>query len=294
MIKIGTVCSGVEAPIVALETMGVEFDHVYSCELDDKCVDVISQKFSPVTIYRDMWDLSQMNDIPYCDILVAGLPCQAFSAIGFQKGLEDERGILFRALTEIMRKSKPKYVVFENVRNMIKHDNGNSFREICDAFHSIGYNITYKILKTSDYGIPQNRSRVYGVCYREGDEDGMNYMFPAPCGLKITLDDILGGNAEREIGYTVRVGGRLSAIGDRHNWDGYIVDGREMRIGSAEAAMLQGFPRDFYDGTGISENEAMKQMGNTMSVPVVGMVIGNLLFNGEKLITKSKKNFQPS
>jgi len=286
MLKVGTVCSGVEAPIVALESMGIDFEHVYSCELDDACVELISHKFSPNHIYRDMWELSQLDDIPRCDILIAGLPCQAFSAIGFQRGLEDERGILFRALTEIMRKSGPKYVVFENVRNILKHDNGNSFKEICRAFGSIGYKMTYKLMRTSDYGIPQNRTRVYGVCYKAGDADGANYAFPAPCGLRKTLDDILGGKAERTMAYTVRVGGRLSAIGDRHNWDGYIVDGKEMRIGSREAALLQGFPEDFYDGTGISETEAMKQMGNTMSVPVVGMVMGNLLFDGEKLVKR--------
>lgn len=285
-VRIATVCSGVEAPVMALKKMKIDFEHVYACELDDACVRVISKKYSPNEIYRDMWELSQMDEVPKCDVLIAGLPCQAWSAIGHQKGFEDERGILFRALCDIMRKSQPKYVVFENVKNMIKHDNGRSFEIICQAFAEVGYSVKYRLMKTSDYGIPQNRHRIYAICHRISDAHGENYRFPAPIPLIMTLGDILGGKVERKIAYTVRVGGRLSPIGDRHNWDGYIVDGREMRIGPRHAAMLQGFPADFYDGIDVSDTEAMKQMGNTMSVPVVGMVVGNLLFDGEKLVTK--------
>ncbi len=283
-IKIGTVCSGIDAPILAMESMGIDFEHVYSCEVDESCIEVIKNRFHPKHLYKDMWDLSSSEDIPYCDILIAGLPCQAFSNIGQQRGLEDERGILFKSLTEIMRKSKPKYVVFENVRNMIKHDNGHTFQIICEAFAEVGYTIKYKLLKTSDYGLPQGRVRIYAICYRIGDEDGENYIFPAPVGLKVQLNEVLGGQCDRKLAYTVRVGGRQSPINDRHNWDGYIVDGKEMRLGPQHACMLQGFPKDFYEGLDISESSAMKQMGNTMSVPVIGMVMGNLLFDNVKLM----------
>jgi DNA (cytosine-5)-methyltransferase 1 len=283
-IRVGTVCSGIDAPIVALKSMGINFEHVYSCEIDDACVSVINKKFNPNNLYRDMWDLSRMKEIPECDILIAGLPCQAFSNIGQQRGLEDKRGVLFRSLTEIMRKSKPKYVVFENVRNMLKHDNGNSFKAIRDAFAEVGYSLKYKLMKTSDYGLPQGRTRIYAICYRTDDQDGINYEFPTPRELQVSLGEILGGETDRKLAFTLRVGGRHSPINDRHNWDGYIVDGKEMRIGPRHASMLQGFPADFYDDIDISESAAMKQMGNTMSVPVVGMVLANLLFAGKNMM----------
>jgi len=284
IVKIGTVCSGVDAPVFALTKLGINFEHMYSCEMDDACVSLIGQKYKPHEIHRDMWDLAEREDIPYCDILIAGLPCQAFSNIGKKLGLQDERGILFRALTKIMEKSKPKYVIFENVRNILTHDNGKTFNIISAAFAEVGYTFKYKLMKTSDYGLPQGRVRVYAVCHRIGDKDGEDYMFPAPIGLKVTLDEILGGKAERKIAFTVRVGGRSMPIGDRRNWDGYIVDGEEMRLKQNHVAMLQGFPADFYEGTGVCKTQALKQMGNTMTVPVVGMVMANLLFDGKKLM----------
>jgi len=283
VLRVGTVCSGIEAPIQAMKQINVPFKHVYACECDEHCQKIIESKYKPEKMYEDLWAMADMEDLPTCDILIAGLPCQAFSSIGNQEGFNDRRGLLYLPLMKIMRKTNPKYVIFENVQNVLKHNDGNTFWVIEQSFDAIGYKMKHQVLMSSDYGVPQLRKRVYVVCYRENDPDGKAYQFPEPIPLKRSLSDILGGKTEREYAFTLRVGGRCSPINDRHNWDGYIVDGKEMRIGPREASILQGFPEDFYNGVDIKDEQAMKQMGNTMTVDVVREVIRKLQFKRHEL-----------
>jgi DNA (cytosine-5)-methyltransferase 1 len=285
-LRVGTVCSGIESPIQALNDMGISYTHEYACEKDDKCVHVITQKFNPPRLYRDLWEMSDHDDLPEVDVLVAGLPCQAFASIGHRKGFDDERGRLYVPLLKIMEKTKPKYVLFENVTGILNHDKGQTFRTIMEEFVKAGYSYKKEICKSYNYGVPQNRRRVYVVCYRTDDPDGAAYQYPSPIPLKKSLSDILGGHVDRKIGFTVRVGGRNSPIDDRHNWDGYRVDGIEKRLTVGQACELQGFPADFYSGISQSEDAFISQMGNAMTVPVVGAVMGNLLFDGVKLVEK--------
>jgi len=282
-IIVGTVCSGIEAPVVALQAMGIPFRHAFACESDKWCRKVIATKFSPRFLYDDLWEMAEDDNLPRCDILVAGLPCQAFSGIGQQGGLKDRRGQLFLPLCTLLRKVRPKYFVFENVASIVSKKNEFNFWLIMQAFYTHGYVVRYKKLLSSDYGVPQNRKRLYAVGHFKGDPDGETYEFPKPFPLITTLDHILGGHCDREFGYTVRVGGRNSPMGDRHNWDGYVVDGKEMRIGPEHAAQLQGFSKNFYKGVPVPEAEQMKQMGNTMTTTVIGAVMGNLLFDGVAL-----------
>jgi DNA (cytosine-5)-methyltransferase 1 len=270
--------------------MGIPFRHVFACESDKWCRKVVKSRFEPEIFYDDLWEMAEDDDFPICDILVAGLPCQAFSSIGQQGGLHDKRGQLFLPLCSLLRKVQPTYVIFENVASIMSKKNEFNFWLIMQAFYTHGYVFKCDQLLSSQYGVPQNRKRVYAVGYVKGDADGEAYEFPKPFPLMTSLDKILGGKCEREIGFTVRCGGRNSPIDDRHNWDGYIVDGKEMRIGPKHAAQLQGFPKGFYDGVDIPESEMMKQMGNTMTTTVVGAVMGNLLFDGVPLKKMRKKD----
>jgi len=282
-IAIGTVCSGIEAPIIALKNMKIPFRHAFACENDSACRMVIEIKCAPQVFYRDLWDMSELPGVPSCDILIAGLPCQAFSGIGRREGFDDPRGQLYKPLSLLLDRIGPKYMIFENVKNMLNHDKGRTFQKVVEHFQGYGYDMKYSVLISSDYGVPQLRKRVYAVCYRADDPDGEAYEFPQLVPLKLKLNKILGGDCDRELGYTVRVGGRNSPMGDRHNWDGYVVDGKEMRIGPEHAAQLQGFPKNFYKGVPVPEAEQMKQMGNTMTTTVIGAVMGNLLFDGVAL-----------
>ena len=110
-----------------------------------------------------------------------------------------------------------------------------------------------------------------------GFSDGAAYEPPPQRELTLTMGDILGGHCTRDIGFTLRVGGRKSPISGRHNWDGYVVDGEERRLTVHEAARMQGFPADFTFPN--SEKEAMKQLGNSVAVPAIQDYASNILLS---------------
>lgn len=100
------------------------------------------------------------------DLFVGGSPCQSFSSVGFQKGLEDTRGTLFYEFARLVKEIQPKIFIYENVRNMVNHDGGNTWLIISKVFKSLGYQIDYKILNAADFGIPQKRNRLFVVGIR--------------------------------------------------------------------------------------------------------------------------------
>ena len=105
----------------------------------------------------------EASDIPDHDILLAGFPCQAFSHAGLKKGFEDIRGTLFFDVARILKEKRPKAFLLENVKGLIAHDNGNTFKVILETLNELGYDVHYKILNTKDFNIPQNRERIYIV-----------------------------------------------------------------------------------------------------------------------------------
>ena len=178
-------------------------------------------------------------------------------------------------VANIIKEKNPKVVLLEKVRGLLTHDNGNTFEVIKNAMDELGYSFHYKILKASDYGVPQNRPRLYMVGIRKDLED--KFKFPEPIKLEKTMTDIFDGKkCDKEIGYTLRVGGRGSGVGDRRNWDSYIVNGKEYRIGIKEGKRMQGFPDDFVFP--VSETQAMKELGNSVAIPVVQAVVKEFLY----------------
>ncbi|MEX6040466.1 DNA (cytosine-5-)-methyltransferase [Staphylococcus haemolyticus] len=118
------------------------------------------------------------NEVPESDVIVGGFPCQAFSIAGYRKGFEDERGDLFFELLRIIKEREPRAIFIENVKNMVTHDEGNTFRVIREALTMNGYHIKWKVLNSKDYGnIPQNRERIYIVGFKSF-ESFQAYQFP--------------------------------------------------------------------------------------------------------------------
>jgi DNA (cytosine-5)-methyltransferase 1 len=205
-------------------------------------------------------------EIPDFDILCGGFPCQPFSQAGFKKGFEDDRGNLFFYIANIIDKKQPKAFFLENVRHLLKHDNNRTFATIQNIIQNdLGYSLYYKIVKASDFGLPQHRPRIFIVGFK--NDHLMNFEFPTPQPLKMSMSDIWGEPCSKEIGFTLRVGGRGSTINDRRNWDSYLVNGVEKRIGSKQGKKMQGFPDDFIFP--VSETQAMKQLGNSVAIPAV-------------------------
>ena len=117
--------------------------------------------------YEDICLLDGRSYKGKVDLFVGGSPCQSFSSVGFKKGLADTRGTLFYEYARLIDEIKPKVFIYENVRNLINHDNGNTWLIVKSVFENLGYCIDFKILNSRDFGIPQNRSRLFLVGYKK-------------------------------------------------------------------------------------------------------------------------------
>ena len=140
-------------------------------------------------------DITQIDekDIPKHDMICAGFPCQAFSVSGKQKGFEDIRGTLFFDIVRIAQFHKPKVLLLENVRNFERHDEGRTLKKVLRTLNKIGYDVNYKVLNASNYGLPQNRERIFFVCFRN-DLSIEPFYFPPIVEKKTSLYDILEEN----------------------------------------------------------------------------------------------------
>ncbi|VEP11534.1 Cytosine-specific methyltransferase [Hyella patelloides LEGE 07179] len=183
--------------------------------------------------------------------------------------------VIYFLYCRYFRGKKPSAYIIENVRHLLKHDNGRTFKIICEHLESVGYTVNYKILKASEYGLPQHRPRIFIVGFnKELIDTFWAFNFPLPIPLKMTMSDVWEGNCSRDIGFTLRVGGRRSPIDDRRNWDGYLVDGEVVRIKPEQGIKMMGFPNNFQFP--VSNTEAMKQLGNSVCVDVVYHVAGQV------------------
>ena len=117
------------------------------------------------TITDDVWQDFRGK----CDIITAGFPCQSFSVAGKQRGFEDVRGTMFFHLANATKQIKPRYFIFENVKNLLSHDKGRTFTTILRTLHDIGYDVQWSVLNSKDFGVPQNRERVYIVGHLRGE-----------------------------------------------------------------------------------------------------------------------------
>ena len=202
------------------------------------------------------------HEIPDFDLLTGGFPCQPFSQAGLKKGFEDIRGTLFFDIAEIMRVKKPKAYFLENVRHLHQHDNGRTFEVIKRTLtEELGYSFQEFIVKASYHGLPQHRPRLFMIGFRDPD---LTIAMPEKKPLSFSMSDVMGGAVDRDVGYTLRVGGRGSGVGDRRNWDSYLVDGVEQRLTPQQGLKMQGFPEGFEFP--VSNTAAMKQLGNSVAV----------------------------
>ncbi|MDD2744984.1 MAG: DNA cytosine methyltransferase [Candidatus Gracilibacteria bacterium] len=220
-------------------------------------------------------DITKINEkeVPDFDILCAGFPCQPFSQAGFKKGFSETRGTLFFDIIRILKEKKPGAFFLENVRHLLKHDEGRTFAIIKRTIEEeLGYSFFYKIVKASDFGLPQHRPRLFMVGFLDKTID---FKFPEPIELKSTMSDIWGGDCNKKIGFTLRVGGKGSKIDDRRNWDSYLVNGEIKRLSSKEGKKMQGLPEDF--SFPVSESQAMKQLGNSVAVPAIQAIAESII-----------------
>ena len=223
---------------------------------------------------KNFGDITQIkaDELPDFDCLVGGFPCQAFSIAGKRKGFEDTRGTLFFDLARILRAKQPRLFVFENVKGLLSHDGGRTFKTIIEAIDELGYDCQWQVLNSKNHGVPQNRERVYIVGHLRGT--------PRPEVFPLTSDD---GKDSRLSGHisntlTARYEG-AQAVGT-YIGEGELNAQKIRRLTPIECERLQGFPDNWtaegIDGA-ISDTQRYKMCGNAVTTNVVQAVFERIL-----------------
>ncbi|MFC4774101.1 DNA cytosine methyltransferase [Ruoffia tabacinasalis] len=193
--KVLSLFAGVGGIDLGFEQTG-QFETILANEFDSNAAKTYALNFNNQILVEDIHNIDA-TELPDFDVLLSGFPCQAFSVAGYRKGFEDERGDLFFETLRIIKEKRPRVVFLENVKNLVTHDNGNTFKVIKEALTYHGYYIKYKVMNAKDYGdIPQNRERIYIVGF-DNKEDYLNFSFPEAIERQTTLSDII--DFERKI-----------------------------------------------------------------------------------------------
>ena len=298
MLRVGTDCSGIEAPIQALLNMKVQFRHVFSCDADKYCRKSIEVNYHPEVMYDDMLKRNHA-ELPDVDLYICGFPCTPYSTLGLMKGSKDDRaGILDHCIQVILTK-QPLAFILQNVPSFRRMDGGEQFRRVIGALEDT-YQIEDHRLNTKRFGLPQNRERLYiigikrGACVRPCE---VQYFSTSP---KQSLDSILQDHKMYYDSPSPTVQRNVSSIRDPDPTKNYVATSQvfggaiqpmqEMcptlttssassywltkyrrRFTPTEMLLLQGFPLSFKQN--VSNTQLIRQAGNAMSVPVVGSVI---------------------
>lgn len=243
------------------------FECALACDIDPTARRNFEHNFG----LRPVGDITQLDaaDVPDHDVLCAGFPCQPFSHAGRHDGFGDTRGTMFFHVLRIVERKRPRCVVLENVPALLTHDGGRTFRTIVAHLDGAGYAAEHAVLKCSDYGLPQQRRRLFIVAIARDAPPSAPVLDLQSYRGVTTLSDFFGRAFERPFAYTIRCGGRRSGLRDRHNWDTYVVDGAEHRLTLDEARRLQGF--DEYELIGV-ETQRWKLLGNTIPTVFTRMI----------------------
>ena len=249
------------------------------------------------------------EEIPECDVIIGGPPCQSWSLAGAMKGKEDSRGQLFYEYVRVIKDKRPMAFVAENVKGIVSKAHIDSFNEIVDMFKEAGYTVTYKLVNDKNYGVPQDRERVFIVGIR--NDLGVTYEFPNTTnseGNYITLEDAIGDLRENpgewmegsfspifmsrnrrrswnEVAFTVQASGRQTQIHpdspemekvDKDKWQfKQDTNSKVRRMSVRECARIQTFP-DSFEFLGNPINENYKMIGNAVPVKLAESVASNL------------------
>ncbi len=193
-INIATLFSGIGAIEYAFKRLKINTNIVFACDNDKFCKE---SYFANYKINENDWyeDVTNLNANKYkykVDLLVGGSPCQSFSMVGKRLGLEDTRGTLFYDFARIVKETRPKVFIYENVQGLTNHDKGRTWKVMQNVFDDLGYDIHSKLLNGKNYGVPQNRTRIFVVGFRKKTD----FKFPRPIELQTKVKDFLEDSTE--------------------------------------------------------------------------------------------------
>lgn len=298
--RVGSMFAGIGGICLGFKQAGC--DVVWANERDSAACNTYRKNFG--NGYLQEADISKVNPhlIPDFDILTAGFPCQPFSIAGQQKGFKDPRGNMFFEIARIADIKKPEIIFLENVANLQEHDNGRTFLVIYNTLAELGYSVRYKIMSAAEYGnLPQTRSRIFIIAFKD-DMVCDRFRFPEFIPLTVGINNIIDrSDKKHEIYYYAgKKAERFSKhITDRNsiyqltdygirkvknnmcptltaNMGTYpdrvpvVCDDFGIRkLTLRECLDFQGFPKEFKFPSNITIDDAYKQIGNSVSVPVV-------------------------
>lgn len=295
-----------------------KFKVVYANEIDPYPVATYEENFKVKVDCRDINSV-KASEIPDFDVMVGGFPCQAFSLAGYRQGFDDEkgRGTLFFEMVRILKEKKksghqPKVVFFENVKNLVGHDEGNTFQVIREHLEHLGYRLETRVLNAMEYGnVPQNRERIYIVGFlNEAEYD--HFKFPQPVPLTAKLTDVIDFHSRQDDKYyytqencsfydqlqadmkrkdTIYQWRRIYVRENKsnvcptltanmgtggHNVPLVLTDSGIRKLTPRECFNIQGFPKNYKLGD-LSNTRLYKQAGNSVVVPVINRIAKQIL-----------------
>lgn len=306
---------------------GIGGFHLALSSLGAKCVFASDINKAASEVYYNNFGIKPQGDIkkitcaeiPSHDILCAGFPCQPFSISGSKKGFNDPNGKLFFDIIRIARFHKPKVILLENVKNLEKHDDGETLKTIIDKLDKVGYRVFCKVLNSADYGVPQSRKRIYIVAFKKSLKI-KKFIFPEPMHRTIALESILEKsvsskyyiNREYEIdaekNKSIEITKKITRIGQVglgrqgeriYSIKGqaitlssqggglagktgmYLIDNKVRRLSPRECARAMGFPDDFKISS--LDSECYSQFGNSVVVNVIQEISKQIAINMQEV-----------
>lgn len=283
------------------EAFSNQIKFVFASEIDKYARTTYESNFGDIP-HGDITKI-EPQDIPAFDFLLAGFPCQPFSHAGLKKGFDDIRGTLFFDIAKIVEFHHPKVIFLENVKGFKNHDNGNTFAVVKRTLQDLGYKVFAEVLNAKDFGVPQNRERIYIIGFLNQEID---FTFPVGDTKYVKLGNILEtkvdskytisnklweGHQRRKSEHQAKGNGfgyslfnhespYTSTISARYYKDGseILIEQRNenpRKLTPREAGRLQGFPDEFK--IIVSDVQAYKQFGNSVAVPVIEKLANRIL-----------------
>ena len=258
-------------------------------ELNKYAIQIYEKHFT----HKNYGDATRIdpNELPDFDLLCGGFPCQAFSIAGKRGGFKDTRGTLFFEIARILSVKRPKLLLLENVKGLLSHDNGRTFGTILSTLSELGYFCEWQVLNSKDFGVPQNRERVFIVGHlgngsgrkvfpigESGQNDIDQLNDPTHSndriygleGLSPALNTMQGGRRQHKIAPTMRANHHNTA--DVH----FIKNNQRIRrLTPKECERLQGFPDGWTEG--ISDSQRYKCLGNAVTVNVIEAIMNKVI-----------------
>lgn len=294
--------SGIGGFEKAIEQVSNNFECIGYSEIDKYAIQVYEKHFN----HKNYGDITKIKteELPDFDLLVGGFPCQAFSIAGKRGGFNDTRGTLFFEIARILQSKQPKFFILENVKGLLSHGGGHTFRTIITTIAELGYDCQWQVLNSKNFGVPQNRERVFIVGHLR--ETSRPEIFPVrgenkEADSKFTSTTIdsnyfkgIDNHGQRTHIGTLRThkdgegfreikSGISPTIPARAREDGsgqpVIMEGFSVRrLTPIECERLQGFPDNYTEG--ISDTQRYKCLGNAVTVNVIEYLVKKL--NGKQ------------